>query len=371
MHAMVRKYAGKGGLLDGLAPKVRDGLVPLLRQAQGFRRYCAFASEDGHLVSVSAFDDGPTADAANNKVREWVAANLRDTLPDPPEVLAGEVRRELPGQGQSGAEGMYVVVRQYDGVRSIERLTALADEHVLPLIRQAPGLRGHYTFVSGEDQGRVVAVSLFDTRANAMRSSDQVVGIMRERAKEFAPNPPSLRTCNVHEVAPDEMILDVGPAALEALGDVLDEAGLAAVAAEVGADVPFFLATGPKLGEGAGERLRDVDIPQDYTVLVALAAGAEKPSTGEVYRRFDGTGGGPGFVERRAALLAALERRDLADAAGGHDLVRALRELGAFRADVTGAGPAAYGLFEERDDAACAAAALAGRGALWLAKPVW
>jgi phosphoglycerate kinase len=40
-------------------------------------------------------------------------------------------------------------------------------------------------------------------------------------SKEFAANPPSLRTCNVHEVAADEMILDVGPAASEALADVL------------------------------------------------------------------------------------------------------------------------------------------------------
>ena len=40
-------------------------------------------------------------------------------------------------------------------------------------------------------------------------------------AKEFAPDPPSVRTCNVHEVAPDEMILDIGPAAVEALADVL------------------------------------------------------------------------------------------------------------------------------------------------------
>jgi phosphoglycerate kinase len=40
-------------------------------------------------------------------------------------------------------------------------------------------------------------------------------------AKEFAPNPPSARTCNVHEVEPDEMILDIGPAAVEALADVL------------------------------------------------------------------------------------------------------------------------------------------------------
>jgi phosphoglycerate kinase len=40
-------------------------------------------------------------------------------------------------------------------------------------------------------------------------------------SKEFAANPPSLRTCNVHEVAADEMILDAGPASAEALGDVL------------------------------------------------------------------------------------------------------------------------------------------------------
>ncbi|MBX9731709.1 MAG: phosphoglycerate kinase [Sphingomonas sp.] len=40
-------------------------------------------------------------------------------------------------------------------------------------------------------------------------------------SKEFAANPPSLRTCNVHEVAADEMILDIGPAATEALADVL------------------------------------------------------------------------------------------------------------------------------------------------------
>ncbi len=37
---------------------------------------------------------------------------------------------------------------------------------------------------------------------------------------EFRANPP-IRTVNVHEVAADEMILDVGPAAVEALADVL------------------------------------------------------------------------------------------------------------------------------------------------------
>jgi phosphoglycerate kinase len=39
-------------------------------------------------------------------------------------------------------------------------------------------------------------------------------------SREFRANPP-VRTVNVHEVAADEMILDIGPAAVEALGDVL------------------------------------------------------------------------------------------------------------------------------------------------------
>ncbi len=39
-------------------------------------------------------------------------------------------------------------------------------------------------------------------------------------AKEFRADPPT-RTVNVHEVAADEMILDVGPAAVESLGDAL------------------------------------------------------------------------------------------------------------------------------------------------------
>ena len=40
-------------------------------------------------------------------------------------------------------------------------------------------------------------------------------------ATEFAANPASYRVCNVNELADGEMILDVGPAAVEALGDVL------------------------------------------------------------------------------------------------------------------------------------------------------
>ncbi|WP_369025389.1 phosphoglycerate kinase [Qipengyuania sp. RANM35] len=64
-------------------------------------------------------------------------------------------------------------------------------------------------------------------------------------AKEFAANPPSMRTCNVHEVAADEMILDVGPLAVEALGDVLKTCRTLVWNGPMGAfeTVPFDAAT--------------------------------------------------------------------------------------------------------------------------------
>lgn len=173
-------------------------------------------------------------------------------------------------------------------------------------------------------------------------------------------------------------------AANDSLAEPLPLDRLAAVATSVGADAPFFLAPGPKLAEGAGERLTPLpELPQDYWVVVALPHAAKKTSTGEVYRRFDELGGPAGFPERRRALgaalarsarprdLAALPENDLREAAGTPLLLDALRAAGAFRADLSGAGPAVYGLFEEREDADAAAARVAAEAAVWVVRPVW
>jgi len=150
----------------------------------------------------------------------------------------------------------------------------------------------------------------------------------------------------------------------QTLADPLLPDRLAAVAASVGADVPFFLTAGAQLAEGAGERLRPVDVPRAFAVLLALPPGARKTSTAAVYERFDALGGAAGFAARRERVLAALEAgelgalppNDLTEAAGRPALVNELLAAGAFRADVTGAGPAVYALFASRDEAAAAAA---------------
>jgi 4-diphosphocytidyl-2-C-methyl-D-erythritol kinase len=151
------------------------------------------------------------------------------------------------------------------------------------------------------------------------------------------------------------------------------------LARALGADVPFFLADGPQLGESEGAELTPLELPQDYVVLLALPRAARKRSTADVYAEFDRRGGADGYGKRRAALLTALgtvERpRDLA-ALPPNDLVTspladALRALGAFRADVTGAGPTVYGLFQHRAAAINARRRLRLRGRTWLTAPAW
>jgi 4-diphosphocytidyl-2-C-methyl-D-erythritol kinase len=151
------------------------------------------------------------------------------------------------------------------------------------------------------------------------------------------------------------------------------------IAASVGADVPFFLTSGPQLGTGDGSELEQLDLPQDYWIVVVLPRDASKVSTAEVYDRFDARTGADGFDSRRDELharlgdvrrpsqLAALPPNDLASS----PLAQALDRLGAFRADVSGAGPAVYGLFAREQQAEEAARTMRSHGRVWLTVPAW
>ena len=153
---------------------------------------------------------------------------------------------------------------------------------------------------------------------------------------------------------------------------------LHAIAAAIGADVPFFLRDGAQLATGDGTELRAVDLRTDYVVVLVVPHRQVKESTGGIYRAFDARAGAVGFDERRAALLDALTRvehpRDLArlprNDLASSPLADQLEDLGAFRADVGGAGPAVYGLFEHAADADRAVTAVSRAGTTWLARPV-
>jgi 4-diphosphocytidyl-2-C-methyl-D-erythritol kinase len=158
-----------------------------------------------------------------------------------------------------------------------------------------------------------------------------------------------------------------------------DDGQLHEQARELGADIPFFLVDGPQLGTGDGTELTSLELPQDYWVLIVLPRGAGKSSTGDVFAEFDARNGAKGFDSRRSELLdalgsvkrprdlAALPKNDLA----ASPLTAELETLGAFRSDVTGAGPAVYGLFMHGDKARIAQKRISPKGRTWLTAPAW
>jgi len=165
----------------------------------------------------------------------------------------------------------------------------------------------------------------------------------------------------------------------ETLNHPLAPEQLHELAAALGADVPFFLRDGPQLGTGDGTELQPLDLPQDYYVLLLLPHDRHKESTAAVYAAFDDRRGAHGWAARREALAGALadarRSRDLA-ALPPNDLARSpladeLRALGAFRADVSGAGPTVYGLFHHRSHAERARDAVRARGRVWITIPAW
>jgi 4-diphosphocytidyl-2-C-methyl-D-erythritol kinase len=150
------------------------------------------------------------------------------------------------------------------------------------------------------------------------------------------------------------------------------------IAAQVGVDVPFFLGPATQLARGDGTVLEAVSLPTAYSIVLVVPTGDVKVSTAAVYAEFDARRADVGFDERVVALtssladvrsvrdLAAFPRNDLASS----PFVAELEAAGAFRADVSGAGPAVYGLFEEHDAAVQAGAALSSIGRVLVARPV-
>ena len=155
--------------------------------------------------------------------------------------------------------------------------------------------------------------------------------------------------------------------------------GIRSLAASVGADVPSQIQPRPCLVSGAGEVVEPIEPPAGHgVVLIPQTAGLTTP---EVYAEADRLGG-----NRVEAELEVL-RRKLRDAVIGgaspltypehlvNDLqpaaislrpeidepLAALREAGAAHSMVTGSGPTAFGLFEDRAAAERAATSLAGR----------
>jgi 4-diphosphocytidyl-2-C-methyl-D-erythritol kinase len=146
-----------------------------------------------------------------------------------------------------------------------------------------------------------------------------------------------------------------------------------AMAAGLGADVPFFLEGGTSLGLDRGDVLFPLADPP--TVWVTLAVPPFGVSTKEAYEWFDRSRSGFSRTRPSSSVVSAFRRtsglppgefaNDLQRPVSSHHpevrrLVASLRRFGAMHAAMSGSGSAVFGLFESRARAETAARVLAG-----------
>jgi hypothetical protein len=90
MYLVIRKYTKVRSVADA-ARRAKSGIGQILRQSHGFKSYYVLDGGGDVGVAVMIFEDRESANAANDKVLEFVQASLHDLNLGDPEIIAGEV----------------------------------------------------------------------------------------------------------------------------------------------------------------------------------------------------------------------------------------------------------------------------------------
>jgi quinol monooxygenase YgiN len=185
-YLTIRKYSGTGPP-EEIGRRVREGLLPALRQEPGFRAYYAARFDGGGGVfSVSVFDDQDAMAAANGLALTWARSNLADLLVGVPEVTTADVKVHLDAQ-QPGWDA-YVMVRMTDDLGPASSILPTIQEKLVPLTLAQPGFRHLY---AGRDEARPdrsVTVSVFANRDTATAAHAQAVALMAQH-RDIWPSP--------------------------------------------------------------------------------------------------------------------------------------------------------------------------------------
>jgi quinol monooxygenase YgiN len=91
MHVVIRHYRIDPGSVDEVTRQVREGFIPIIKDAPGFLAYYALEAGNGEIATVSVFEDRAGAVRSIRLAADWIRQNLASLLPNPPEIISGEV----------------------------------------------------------------------------------------------------------------------------------------------------------------------------------------------------------------------------------------------------------------------------------------
>jgi hypothetical protein len=99
MHATIRRYEGvETTRMNEVAGKVKETLVPQLRELPGFSSYYLIEAGNGVLSSFGLFETSDQADKSKEIVTKWISdENFSSVIPNPPTITSGRVVAQSNG----------------------------------------------------------------------------------------------------------------------------------------------------------------------------------------------------------------------------------------------------------------------------------
>ncbi len=89
MYVSIRRY-DKVVSVREVCRRIALSFVPLLQKAPGFIAYYAVDCGDGTMATISIFSTERMALESNETAATWLAANVADLQPEPPEIIGGK-----------------------------------------------------------------------------------------------------------------------------------------------------------------------------------------------------------------------------------------------------------------------------------------
>ena len=106
VYAALRWYNVEPGMAEEMARRVRDGFVPLISSAPGYKGYYLIKSSNAVVITVGIFEHKAAAEQSHRLAADWVARNLGGVILGPPTLSAGEVLVEhIPDQHMHDTTG--------------------------------------------------------------------------------------------------------------------------------------------------------------------------------------------------------------------------------------------------------------------------
>jgi hypothetical protein len=90
MYVAVRRYEGVTDP-QRVAKVAQEDFVPIISELLGFVAHYTLDAGDGIMVGISVFEHKDAEEQSTYRAGELVGEHLEPLLPNPPQVMAGEV----------------------------------------------------------------------------------------------------------------------------------------------------------------------------------------------------------------------------------------------------------------------------------------